>query len=484
MKNSIVQRVILVFCTYLFLNFLCLWNIYATVIVEDSNIYDENVNVNILVSNIFNEILKLPDGEDLEYDFKINFIPNTNKLDKLKVIQKDMIERLDAILTVTPNFKMTVYENKVKINIKPYTIKDLDYDNLLNSLVKEASSKESDFDKLYVLANYLYTNEYIYDYNNNIEFSNVRASNISENPNCMPDGVISRKKGVCEGYSNLMTDFCERLGIPCLKLRGYNFENGYHVWNLAYLENNGFFNWYCVEPLVSLHKLNNTRLIQIPIVFKDAEKMRWDSILEQDIKNLKYSEIDLKFVESENYFLDIDTFWGKRDIIKLYINGIVSGYSDRTFRPYNDITIAEFLKIVLKPYMLELPINNEKVWWEDSYYYALDNGIIDETLFPKESIFDNITREQMAYIFVNVDRKLNNNEDIEIPKEFSIVDEDSISELFRSYVYQSYLKGFMQGIDEIGTFNPKGYATRGQVAVIMSRLLDKQDVISWGSINI
>ena len=94
MKNSIVLKVFLVLCIYVFLNSLFLGNIYGTVIVKDSNIYEENVDVNILVSNMFNEILKLPDGEDLEYNFKINFIMQKMTIDFLDNNTLDEVKKV------------------------------------------------------------------------------------------------------------------------------------------------------------------------------------------------------------------------------------------------------------------------------------------------------------------------------------------------------------------------------------------------------
>ena len=78
----------------------------------------------------------------------------------------------------------------------------------------------------------------------------------------------------------------------------------------------------------------------------------------------------------------------------------------------------------------------------------------------------------MAFIIQNLDKYLREEEDIEVSEDFIVVDEESISEVFRENVYQCYMKGYIAGVDDIGTFNPKGLATRGQCAVILYRLLE------------
>ena len=470
MKKGYLRGFILILFSYFMLNLIFFQFIYGVVEIKDSIIYPENVDISSLTRNIVNEVIELPNNEILTYSFEIDFDSDSNKKEIVSNLQKDIIERLDGILTITPAVQTVITGDLVSMTIKPYYLENNDYDVILDNLIKEAKTKKTDTEKIYVLANYMYQNNFKYAYDDNIEFPNIGTSKIIENKNCMPDGVLLRKKGICEGYANLMTDFCTKLDIPCIKLRGYNQEGGYHAWNMLFIENDNSFAWYCVQPLVSMHKLNNPRLIQVPNIYKENEKMSWDENLEKDIINIKYTDLDLEIIKNRNCFKDIDNSWAKYDIIKLYLKGMVSGYSDNTFRPNSNITIAEFLKIVLKPYMDDSNVLIENTWWESSYYYALDNGIITEELFPKESLFENITREEMAYIFVRIDEILNNSDKIEVPMDFSIIDESEISECFKESVYQCYLKGFMTGIDLECTFSPKSNATRAQVAVILNRM--------------
>jgi hypothetical protein len=77
----------------------------------------------------------------------------------------------------------------------------------------------------------------------------------------------------------------------------------------------------------------------------------------------------------------------------------------------------------------------------------------------------------MAYILVKIDEIMNNNEPLEVPEDFSIVDMEVISPEFKDIVVQSYLKGFICGVDEKGTFNPLANANRAQTAAIICRVL-------------
>lgn len=63
---------------------------------------------------------------------------------------------------------------------------------------------------------------------------------------------------------------------------------------------------------------------------------------------------------------DIENHWAKESIIRMIINGKLNGYPDKTFRPDNDISVLEFIKIMMDA--LDIPIvENGLNRWPDYY---------------------------------------------------------------------------------------------------------------------
>jgi hypothetical protein len=72
------------------------------------------------------------------------------------------------------------------------------------------------------------------------------------------------------------------------------------------------------------------------------------------IKNLKYGD---KLIEND-IFSDIGNFYIFRNyILKLSKNNIIKGFGDGTFRPNNQVTRAEFLKMAIKSANIEIENN-------------------------------------------------------------------------------------------------------------------------------
>lgn len=89
------------------------------------------------------------------------------------------------------------------------------------------------------------------------------------------------------------------------------------------------------------------------------------------------------FVDRDyNLLFDIRSHWAKEEIITYQKRNIVKGYSDRTFRPDNEITKREFFAILSKVY--NWPGSNlEAEPYIDTMRFALEMGYI-ESLTDKE----------------------------------------------------------------------------------------------------
>lgn len=427
--------------------------------------YTGEADMVALISDMVNELEKNSDYSTVNYSFKLNVGNTTKNLEYATNLQIPIIEYLEGVLTITPSVSLSVKGNVVTVKITRKEFSS-NYEEQLNLLVSEAKTLNSDSEKIHYLVNYLYKNGYLYNFDA-FNLEGIKSSNIIDSTDCMPDGVLDTKLGVAVGYANLMSDYLEELGIPSVKLRGYN-ETGYHVWNMAYINMGNGYDWYCVDTVNSLHKLNDESLITVKGSF--PIDVVWVDNLFGDVISLKYSESELLEYAYGNYFIDIDNHWAKSYIIKLYVKDLVNGYGDRTFRPNNDITIAEFLQIAIASCVPASERVNESVWYDGVYNYALQNGIINPLLFPEDSLMNSITREEMSYILVKIDEIVNKKESVNIDNLY-IVDENEITGVYKDAVYQSYAKGLIIGVDSLGTFNPKGLATRAEASTIIYRML-------------
>ncbi|WP_078409936.1 SpoIID/LytB domain-containing protein [Priestia abyssalis] len=183
--------------------------------------------------------------------------------------------------------------------------------------------------------------------------------------------------------------------------------------------------------------------------------------------------------EYENYvnFKDVtDTHWAETYINNLYQNNIVSGYSDRTFRPNHTLTRAQFTKILINAMGYELVFNHQsfpdvpKADWANPYIEAaVQNGLL-----LKEEVGTHfhsnvpITREEMA---VMIGRAL----------ELSSV---SRPEKFTDY-YQMKRPGLVEAVSDAGildgypdrTFKPENSLTRAQAAKVIYLAIEKKQSI-------
>ena len=443
-------------------------SVYGLVEVKSDINFTEDTDIAILIEGITEELDKLPNIESLDFSFNYKLNEGTDRYSYISQLQTRVNERLDGVSTITPSLRTSTNTGTITFKLRKYIPTSEEYNNALDELVNKAKLLDTDIEKVRLFGNYLYKNGFSYNYDG---IGTSRSSTTVDNPNCMPDGVFTTKKGICLGFTNLASDYFTRLGIPCVKLRGHDVEDGgYHIWNMLYLNLDGEYKWYCVDVLYSLWGIDRKELIKTQDEY--AKEMNWDKSLLEDIIRIKYSDKDLENYRNRNYFTDMRNNWAEKSVYALFNRGFVSGFPDRTYRPYNTISIAEFLCIAInssKPE--EETYSNVNEWWDGAYYYALNKGIINEELFPVDGVKNNITREEMAYILVKIDEIMNNNEPLEEPEDFSIVDMELISPEFKDIVVQSYLKGFICGVDEKGTFNPLANANRAQTAAIICRVL-------------
>jgi len=176
-------------------------------------------------------------------------------------------------------------------------------------------------------------------------------------------------------------------------------------------------------------------------------------------------------------FTDLENHaWAKDAVYTLKNKGIISGISDTEFAPANNIKRGDFILILTRM----LSVNNEFTENfadvpESAYYYqaigsakaagiAMGSG---ENFMPENSITrqDLITLAYRAFLAKGY---ITETDDFTSLDQFS--DKGDISDYAQTAMASMVKAGIIQGSN--GNVNPKGNATRAEVAVMCARLLE------------
>ena len=102
-------------------------------------------------------------------------------------------------------------------------------------------------------------------------------------------------------------------------------------------------------------------------------------------------------------FSDVHNEWFAGYVCSAKINRIIDGYNDGTFRPSNNINIAEALKIIVNAYKIKL--REEKLnesWYKRFIEYAKENNLFLQTFREESSL---LSREEMAELIYRISQK-------------------------------------------------------------------------------
>lgn len=168
--------------------------------------------------------------------------------------------------------------------------------------------------------------------------------------------------------------------------------------------------------------------------------------------------------------------WAKEFIYKLKNAGFISGTSATTYSPANNIKRGDFILILTRMLGIEDEFSeNFADVPSSSYYYnaigsAKAAGIAQgsgENFMPENTITrqDLITLAYRAFLNLGYIEEV---EDTSALDEFS--DKETISDYALSPMASMVSAGIIKGSD--GVVNPKGFATRAEVAVMCARLMD------------
>jgi len=174
-----------------------------------------------------------------------------------------------------------------------------------------------------------------------------------------------------------------------------------------------------------------------------------------------------------------DSYWAAGVIKELCEKGILNGYPDGTFRPRNDITRAEFAKIMVVA--LGLAEENPATptfsdvapgdWYYGVVEAAAKAGLVKgygNGLFKPNA---KISRQEIAAILV---RALGKQDEAAANANTmtSFKDDNDIASWARGSVVVAFNEGLIKGYPN-GTFGPKKNAIRAEVCAMVSRMLAK-----------
>ena len=194
----------------------------------------------------------------------------------------------------------------------------------------------------------------------------------------------------------------------------------------------------------------------------------------ETIHNSRYA---VKYVEKT--FQDISSYgWAQKEIEVLASKGIIYGTSNTTYSPERRITRADFMQLLITTLGLRADVNeNFSDVSESDYYYqaigiakklGITDGVGDNKFNPKAEI----TREEMmtltAKAMIEADKFALDGNTSELRK---FTDWEEIAAYAQEYMAKMVAEGIVNGYD--GKLNPKVYATRAEIAVIMYKIFNK-----------
>lgn len=170
-------------------------------------------------------------------------------------------------------------------------------------------------------------------------------------------------------------------------------------------------------------------------------------------------------------FRDARNHWSSAYINELSSKGIIGGYEDGTFRPNNNMTRAEFYKVINQLAKLDktYTVSFSDIKKSDWYYNDVAKGIKAGYIVPTTGKLNPnrpITREEVIEIIGKV---------YELPERstnLKFSDRNSISKNAVIYVPTLVDQGIISGYPN-STLGPKNNISRAEVAKILSTAMAK-----------
>ena len=156
--------------------------------------------------------------------------------------------------------------------------------------------------------------------------------------------------------------------------------------------------------------------------------------------------------------------WYEEAVNYVHEKGLMNGTSSNAFSPNANTTRGMIVTILAR---VEGVNTNGTPWYAAGQKWAMDNGISDGTNMPGV-----ITREQLATILYRYAKQ----KGYDVSKSAALTgfsDADKVSGYAAEAMQWAVAEGLLQGSN--GKLNPRGSATRAQVATILMRFMQKYE---------
>ena len=170
-------------------------------------------------------------------------------------------------------------------------------------------------------------------------------------------------------------------------------------------------------------------------------------------------------------FSDVDsTHWAESYINQMRRNNLLNGYEDGTFRPENEVTTGEYIKILamaLYPnYEYKAP---EEGHWARPYLNIVDRTLLSKNAYNDERLDKPIPRIEAAVLACRLHLRFNLDKEIATDQtNLKMFSDESliVEEIDRIMIDNSISYGIINGFED-GTFRPNDTLTRAEACKII-----------------
>lgn len=165
--------------------------------------------------------------------------------------------------------------------------------------------------------------------------------------------------------------------------------------------------------------------------------------------------------------------WAYDPIKEAMGKGIVSGYPDGTFRPNNEVTFAEFIKMAAVVSLGQDPGPSKIGNWFDGYKATAESqGLLDGLTISTADMSKAISRYHVALILANSipSKEITARDKSSIMSSFTDLKNMAKTDSLAIVVKEELMAGYPDG-----TFRPANFITRAEAVAVILRMMQKME---------
>lgn len=245
---------------------------------------------------------------------------------------------------------------------------------------------------------------------------------------------------------------------------------------------------YSVTVNLLTSKVAKTDVIEVYVIDKSGNVKKVTSKVNVNLNTVTFdlSELDAKIVVAaapvDKMFKDVASSWAKQNIAFMASRGIITGYSDNTFKPKKSVTRAEIAVMLSRMLQVKAEKDNTKdfadnkaipSWAKDAISACVELGILngskssDGTISFKSD--KSMTRVELASVLARILKKYK--EGI-TTQELNFADNAKIPSWAQEDLGIAVKYGIIKGYSD-NTFKPTNSVTREEASAMIMRLIEQ-----------